>query len=490
MKNTLIINAIPTHLPIDYSIDFIDNAFPTIIKIEWIFISGIYGLEESEHFFIKPNGTYIDPELLDGISFNKLIEIGVHIELVLEKLYGILPEIEFIVGFNIEFIIKLLKSEFYRNGYDVVSFEMKKICLMKIGANLCKIPSKFGNTFKYPTYTELYNFINRTDIKNTRVSKNDLKEIFYLLIEKKLLKEFNIYPNPKHIGFYKIIFDRENISQIKFEKKENDLFEIKFNEKTIFSDISEYSFYKHIGLITIKKKYDKYYESSLFDLNGRIHNTLVNAEIYLDSEEWNEYYWATSNFDLVDKIIHQADILFFKFKYAEVYDYNKGSIIIGEELCWKYSVKINNARKYNLINLYTNELFLSILDNEIIYENERPNIIYFTAFKDDERYYFYFDKKEKEISILDDNNEVFKKLSLETYTLENVIFSYGILKSEELYGIYDFFNEKFIIEPIYKKIKVKEKNKKLDLKNFVLKNETNTISFFVKNKEVLKLIEQ
>ena len=138
-----------------------DN-WPRCIQIAWQLHDALGRVIEHQDFLVKPEGFNIpyDAERIHGISTELAQEEGMPLVEVLEKFNIALSKAKFIVGQNLTFDINIMGCEFYRLGVEspMSSMPILDTCT-DVTASLLKLPGGRGGKFKFPTLTELYQYL-------------------------------------------------------------------------------------------------------------------------------------------------------------------------------------------------------------------------------------------------------------------------------------------------------------------------------------------
>lgn len=142
-------------------------------------------------------------------SFNVLLDYGIDIPVEATNVHGILREdcskfgvlpheafkmlenltslSELIVGHNISFDLKVVKSAVGRDTFDGFYNEIPTYCTMLKSTNICKIPKKNGNKGnKWPNLQETYRSLFGKEMTGAHRAMSDVracKEIYFKLVE-------------------------------------------------------------------------------------------------------------------------------------------------------------------------------------------------------------------------------------------------------------------------------------------------------------------
>lgn len=160
----LIFDTETTGLPRNWKLDYThsDN-WPRAIQIAWQLHDEFGNLIEARDYLIRPEGFNIpyDAEQIHGISTQLATEAGESLGFVLEEFHKSCNQAKFIVGHNVGFDINVMSAEYFRITNEKPFLQDKLIldtCSERT-ADLCRIPGGRGGGFKYPTLTELNEFL-------------------------------------------------------------------------------------------------------------------------------------------------------------------------------------------------------------------------------------------------------------------------------------------------------------------------------------------
>lgn len=188
---------------------------PHIVQFSYV----IYDTDKNNVFIrddiIKiPQNIVISPECVQihGITQEKSQASGVILYYVLRDFYINVKQVDYIIGHNLEFDVKMLIVEFHRlkeesgndEAYDRIidyfekgkQFSTKCCCTMKNTVDVCKLdnPNKKGEKYKYPKLSELHKHFFSYEPKNLHNSLFDViitLRCFYKWIFEKDLREIN-----------------------------------------------------------------------------------------------------------------------------------------------------------------------------------------------------------------------------------------------------------------------------------------------------------
>ncbi|MBU2019292.1 MAG: PHP domain-containing protein, partial [Bacteroidetes bacterium] len=152
-----------TGLPRNFKAPLSDSDnWPRAIQIAWQLHDEMGNMLEHRDFLIRPDGFDIpfDAEKIHGISTALATQNGVELDFVLKEFEEALNKVNYVVGQNIDFDLKIMGAEHFRKNIVSKLPELKILdtCTSKT-AELCKIPGGKGGSWKLPKLEELYSFL-------------------------------------------------------------------------------------------------------------------------------------------------------------------------------------------------------------------------------------------------------------------------------------------------------------------------------------------
>ena len=165
--------------------------YPRLVSIAWILRNekNVY----SQHYFIVKNeteGTEIGASFIHGINRELVDKFGNPLELILDLFMKDVKICNKIIAHNIDFDVKMVASELFRLGRNYHGDTLllsDSFCTMKESTEIVRIPSKFGNSFKWPKLIELHTFLfgkGFDSAHNALVDTTALVNCYYKLQEK------------------------------------------------------------------------------------------------------------------------------------------------------------------------------------------------------------------------------------------------------------------------------------------------------------------
>ena len=473
MKSYLFLYIQTATIPVDYNItpeNF--EKWPRAITISWILNNS------SNSFIIRPTGFHINPETSNyiGITNERAINKGKDIIIVLEQILTHLRLADYVVGHNVEYHLNILKSELYRNNMTDKIPDPKTICLMNYGKEFTKIST--NNGYKYPTLSELYKFINKTDLNNEyrKANYSQIPEIaHYNLYALQNCFNYmlacntftNIQINPI-INYFVIPFKNDNYPNIKNLKLENsNLFIGKTN---IFHGITKIQEFKDYGLYVIQIPNGKTLKYILLDYRGVLiyeSETPIDVYFHIGLEEngifLDNYMLYNITFGEFGIVIHQYDSLISFKNLIIITDFFQRKTVINNQ----GKVILENV---NLIYDKESDYIISKTDEySKIYDCQGTNIVNFSNSKFDiyeinSTNQFYYRSKEMQglidlggQIIIYPSNRYIKVLNNEYYYFSNNIYIYKEEVVPNFIGLAETTG-KILLEDVYDKIYI-ENNK-------------------------------
>ena len=197
----LIFDTETTGLPKNWNAPFTDiDNWPRCVQIAWQLHDKYGELIEQKDFLIKPEGYNIpyDVEQVHGISTQLAEEKGEDLETVLRLFNEVLAKSTFVVGQNVKFDLNIMGCEFHRMelATNLNDLPVLDTCT-EITANLCQIKGGRGGKFKYPTLTELHQFLFQAPFGEAHNATADVEattRCFLELIRKRVFtkEELNV----------------------------------------------------------------------------------------------------------------------------------------------------------------------------------------------------------------------------------------------------------------------------------------------------------
>jgi DNA polymerase III epsilon subunit-like protein len=148
---------------------------------------------------------------IHGITRDKIMKEGQNLIPHLINFLSWCEKSDLIVGHNVEFDFKMVCAELMRQGNMQTSLETfqknsKFFCTMKSTTQLCQINavSKTGKRYlKFPSLTELHQFLFKRDLQNMHNAMNDVLICFRCFYQ----LQFNVDIVEKNPIFYVLLFN-------------------------------------------------------------------------------------------------------------------------------------------------------------------------------------------------------------------------------------------------------------------------------------------
>ena len=184
-----------------------DKAFPYILQLSYVVyntqVNSIVTIEDD--YINIPERVQIteESERVHGISKKMCREKGISIDDALNKFNRYLIMSDKVVGHNVEFDIRMILAEAYRNNISIVFNGDNVLCTMKESVDVCCIKAinhKTGKEYnKFPKLNELYFHYYGKEPKNTHNSLVDI--LLCLVCYGKLKENIDIYKANRTIRY-------------------------------------------------------------------------------------------------------------------------------------------------------------------------------------------------------------------------------------------------------------------------------------------------
>lgn len=184
-----------------------DTDFPHILQLSYVVynttVNSIVTIEDD--YINIPDSIKIssDSRKVHGITKELCKEKGIPIVDALHKFNRYMIMTDKVVGHNVEFDIRMVLAESYRNKISMVFNEENVICTMKESVNVCKIKMNSKNSgnefYKFPRLNELYFHYYGKEPKNTHNSLVDI--LLCLVCFGNLYENIDIYKKNRTIRY-------------------------------------------------------------------------------------------------------------------------------------------------------------------------------------------------------------------------------------------------------------------------------------------------
>ncbi len=231
----------------------LDN-WPRMVQISWQVHDNLGQLIDNQDYIIRPEGYDIPfrAAKIHGITTEKALEEGRDLKEVLELFLRAIENLKVLVGHNLEFDLGVIGSECFRKNlaYPIEGFKVADT--MHIGTDVCRIPTRNPNVFKYPKLSELYTFLFEEEFEeahNSAADVNATARVFFEMLRRgeiplellggksELLAEFRRV-NPQRIAPFPI--------EIRRQVGLNDQKSLGSSSKKSLEDIGDYfNFHNH-----------------------------------------------------------------------------------------------------------------------------------------------------------------------------------------------------------------------------------------------------
>lgn len=477
MSNILFLNVLTATTQENYNSPISDyKNWSRLLRIEYEKHNCLYAdshWDKAIDWKVKPFGYSIDNDILElnNLSLSKIMNDGKEITEVLNDFIEVIKDVKYIVGFNIDYHLNVIRSELKRNGYDDLQTNFVKICLMKIGTDICKI--ELNNKYKYPTFNELHKFVLNEDFykENDFMCYTDsVVEIYKFFLNKNLLKEYKIKPYPKFKGIYEILFDNSK-NNIEFILKENNNFDVYLKGKLLFNNIYSVHNYLKLGVfVLLYKTDDNSFINLIIDYNGLVLAELKNSYITLNHPDCDingspdfdiKSDYSNNTFTYIYK--DYAEVCFNSFYYfAKIFPMKNGGLL--------YSFEYNRYHFNDFFHLYDNNNVLLLIlkpDGELIFSNyeKKIDVLFFRIgykFLDTAGSYGFIQVDNLEKIITFNAWDFKKKLPItfsyrfENFRVEKCLNYFAVVERNKKFGLYHFKREELILDFDFNKLTIIE----------------------------------
>lgn len=181
------------------------NTFPRVLQVAWLLFDGEGKLIDSHNRFILQDQPIPgSSSQIHGIYDATVLQKGEKPSVVWNDFLTALENCEYLIAHNIDFDFPVIESELSRLHIHNPFAGKRKLCTMKLGKELCKIPTEDGNGYRYPTLDELYkiSFLGRlTDLKisglhDAYVDAAIVAKIFFKLLSSSLINTDDTFEEP------------------------------------------------------------------------------------------------------------------------------------------------------------------------------------------------------------------------------------------------------------------------------------------------------
>ncbi len=147
-----------TGLPVNWRAPISDSDnWPRLVQLAWAWYDQEGNQWDFYDYIIKPAGFIIPEEStkIHGISQALAEKKGKALNEVIDFFTKQVKQAELIVAHNIDFDQKIVGAELFRLKKEDIFLSAKKICTMKISADICRLPGNQG-AYKWPNLNELH----------------------------------------------------------------------------------------------------------------------------------------------------------------------------------------------------------------------------------------------------------------------------------------------------------------------------------------------
>ena len=186
------------------------ETYPRVIQVAWLLFDEEGKVIDSHNRYIMQDQPIpFHSTQIHGIDDSLIIQKGEKPSAVWNDFIKSLENCDYVIAHNIDFDFPVIESELNRLHIHNPFAGKRKFCTMKLGKELCKIPSEDGNSYRYPSLDELYKicFWGRlTDLKisglhDAYVDASLAAKIFFQLLSSKLINPEDTVEEPFKLHF-------------------------------------------------------------------------------------------------------------------------------------------------------------------------------------------------------------------------------------------------------------------------------------------------
>lgn len=129
---------------------------PRLASLCLILVDENLEVEAVHDILVRPDGWEMNPgaSAVNGLTTERLTEEGCPVCDVLDLYEGAIDEGRAVVAFNAQYDTKIMRAELRRAGRDDRFESTPNICTMRSLVDICQVPKKSGNGFKFPKLAE------------------------------------------------------------------------------------------------------------------------------------------------------------------------------------------------------------------------------------------------------------------------------------------------------------------------------------------------
>lgn len=166
----------------------LDN-WPRIIQLAWMRTDEEGNVLNSEKHLVKPDGWTVPKEKFwveNGYSTEKCEDEGKSLAGIIDRFLCdvIHPDTAVLASHNMAFDRNVLGAEMIRYDFKLTK-SLNRMCTKEIGTNLCQLPSPGRFGFKWPTLSELHQFLFNKGFEGAHDAMADviaLKDYFFEMV--------------------------------------------------------------------------------------------------------------------------------------------------------------------------------------------------------------------------------------------------------------------------------------------------------------------
>jgi DNA polymerase III epsilon subunit-like protein len=152
----------------------LDN-WPRVIQLAWALFDEKQRMISAQCDLIKPSGWVMPTEKFwvdNGFTHDNNAKNGILIRAALQQFLSAMDQAPYLIAHNIDFDTPIVQAEMIRASLRTEN-RPTRICTMKIGTNVCRIPNRGG--FKWPKLIELHTHLFNEGFEGAHDALADVK---------------------------------------------------------------------------------------------------------------------------------------------------------------------------------------------------------------------------------------------------------------------------------------------------------------------------
>src|SRR5258706_15274242 len=139
-----------------------DPRQPHLAQLAMVMVNENFEIEDQISGYVRPEGWVMEQEATDvnGLTIEFLMERGSPAAEILTCYSDLIKEGRAGVAFNAQFDFRIVRGALRRAGMDDLFEQTPNICVMRALLNICCVPRKRGNGFRWPKLREAMEYFD------------------------------------------------------------------------------------------------------------------------------------------------------------------------------------------------------------------------------------------------------------------------------------------------------------------------------------------